>query len=55
MSRRTAPAVGMIEPTSIRPSVDLPVPDEPTMAIDSPGSSVKLTPFRMTFLLGGGT
>ena len=54
-SRRTLPAVGAIEPTSMRASVDLPMPEPPTMASESPGSSWKEMPFRMTFLFGGGT
>ena len=49
------PAVGKIEPTSMRPSVDLPVPEAPTIASDSPGLSWNDMPFKITFLLGGGT
>ena len=45
----------MIDPTSMRASMDLPVPESPTMASDSPGSSWKLMPLRITFLFGGGT
>src|SRR5262245_66372661 len=54
-SRRTLPAVGMIEPTSMRAKVDFPEPDAPTIASDSPGSSSKEMPLRITFFVGGGT
>src|SRR4029077_8364341 len=54
-SRRTLPAVGMIEPTSMRANVDFPEPEAPTIASDSPGSSSKEMPLRITFFVGGGT
>ena len=37
MSSLTLPAVGMIDPTSMRASMVFPVPESPTMASDSPG------------------
>ena len=39
----------------MRASVDFPDPDAPTIASDSPGSSSKEMPLRITFFVGGGT
>ena len=41
----------MIEPTSMRASVDFPEPEAPTIASNSPGSSSKEMPLRITFFV----
>src|SRR5215468_3237397 len=43
-SKRTSPAVGSMSLKIVRPSVDLPQPDSPTMPSVSPSSTVKSTP-----------
>ena len=49
---RTEPEVGMSRPPIILRSVDLPLPEVPTTATNSPSSTEKVTPSRARVMFG---
>lgn len=52
VSTLTVPEVGRSNPPSIFSKVDLPLPDVPMMATNSPGSMEMLTPSRALTMFG---